>query len=176
MAQPPVVQWSFLQYKKTNKQTTAAPIQSFLHSSTQIGSKLLIYGGCDYFGKPLNQLIMYDTVNFQWSSPAHNALQTSQSNSHIGDEVDHPGARYGHSATLIEMHPPKILIYGGIVAGGTFEFDVPDSVDNDTVNNPSLPGGNRIFMSWRRKGKTNSKCLLLFRHAARDANVTRLPL
>lgn len=43
----PLVQWSFLQFKKTvNK--GSAPINCFLHSATQIGSKILIYGGCDY--------------------------------------------------------------------------------------------------------------------------------
>jgi hypothetical protein len=27
----------------------------------------------------------------------------------------------------MQMHPPKIMVWGGIVDGGTFEFDAPDS-------------------------------------------------
>jgi hypothetical protein len=117
-----VWQGSYLKYKKTagNKASEAqqAPIQSFLHSATQIGSKILIFGGCDYFGKPLSQLIMYDTINFQWSTPSHNAGPKRAPAEF--DDTESAGSRYGHTATLIEMHPPKLLVYGGIVAGQLF--------------------------------------------------------
>jgi hypothetical protein len=133
----PLVQWSFLQYKKTAK-NTISPTPCFLQSVTQIGSKLLYFGGCDYAGEALNQLLLYDTANYLWSSPQNSADL----------EEDHPGCRYGHTATLIEMHPPKILVYGGFVGGGTYEFEEPDSIDD--TESSSLP---RAFMSWRRKGQ-----------------------
>mmetsp|Transcript_24814 Transcript_24814/g.41342 ORF Transcript_24814/g.41342 Transcript_24814/m.41342 type:complete len:601 (+) Transcript_24814:73-1875(+) len=136
----PLVQWSFLQYKKGGK-NTIAPIQSFLHSTTQIGSKLLVFGGCDYNGDAQSQLLIYDTTAFQWSSP--------------GDatdyQEDHPGARYGHTATLVEMHPPKIMVYGGMIAGGTFEFDAPDGVD--TPGPSEFEDMGRSLMAWRKKGQ-----------------------
>ena len=142
------MQWSFLQYKKTAGgggvgKKEQSPTQCFLHSSTQVGSKFLLYGGCDVNGEAQRQLFIYDTVSFQWSAP--------------GDasdfQEDHPGARYGHSATLVEMHPPRILYYGGFLGGGTFEFDTPDGVDPEEKG----PGAmERSFMSWRRKGKKSN--------------------
>ncbi len=150
MDNQPLVQWTFLQYKKTSKATVAPP-QCFLHSATQIGSKILYYGGCDYYGDAQSHLFIYDTVSYLWSSATDNATATM---SYSGDgDVDQPGARYGHSATLVEMHPPKIMIYGGMVGGGTFEFDAPDTVE--TLDNGS-GGMSRSFMSWRRKGKRHN--------------------
>jgi hypothetical protein len=143
MEEKPLVQWSFLQYKKIKN--SAAPVQCFLHSATQIGSKFLIFGGCDYNGEAQNQLLLYDTQTFQWSSP--------------GDatdfQEDHPGARYGHSAVLVEMHPPKIMIYGGMLGGGTFEFDAPDGLMNENPAGDEQSTG-RSLMNWRRKGKQSS--------------------
>lgn len=128
----PLVQWSFLQFKKTSK-NAPAPIPSFLHSATQIGTKILIYGGCDYYGDPQKQLFLYDTSTYQWSAPSNSSDY----------QEDDAGPRYGHTATLIEMHPPKIIVYGGI-SGGTFEFDEPNTLDDtekpDTVD--------RNFMKW----------------------------
>lgn len=119
------------------------PTKCFLHSATQIGSKILIYGGCDYYGEAQNQLFIYDTLNFQWSSP--------------GDESqfqeDHPGKRYGHSAVLIEMHPPKIMVYGGMIDSGTYEFDSSDVGGVEENNDHNGAGIERSFMSWRKKGK-----------------------
>jgi hypothetical protein len=133
----PLVQWSFLQYKKTTK-NSVSPVPCFLQSVTQIGSKLLYYGGCDYTGEALNQLLLYDTQAYLWSYPQNSAEM----------EEDHPGCRYGHTATLVEMHPPKIMVYGGFVGGGTYEFEQPDTVED--TDSSMLP---RAFMSWRRKGK-----------------------
>jgi hypothetical protein len=141
MEDRPLVQWSFLQYKRTNK-SCSAPTPCFLHSSTQIGSKILVYGGCDYFGEGQNQLLIYDTASFLWSSPK-DATEFQE---------DHPGGRYGHTATLIEMHPPKVMVYGGMVNGGTFEFDAPDTPDAHA----STSSMQRNFMSWRRKGKKST--------------------
>ena len=138
----PVVQWSFLQFKKLNKKT-AAPVACVSQSFTQIGSKLVSFGGCNYNGEPLSQLFVYDTQSYEWSQP--------------GDDADfqesHPGSRYGHTATVVEMHPPKLMIYGGLVGGGTFEFDAPDGVDNNEVATPTR----RFLLSRnsKRKGKQN---------------------
>ena len=76
------------------------------------------------------------------------------------------GGRYGHSATLIEMHPPKLIVYGGMINGGTFEFDEPDTVgavtsEDDAGDNPNskisgFAGIERSFMASRRKGKKNN--------------------
>lgn len=136
----PLVQWSFLQFKKTNNKGVA-PANCFLHSATQIGSKILIYGGCDYYGDALNQLFLYDTATYTWSAPKD------------GSEFqeDHPGCRYGHTATLVEMHPPRIMIYGGITNTGTFEFDAPDGLDAADMHSPDIM--ERTFMTWRRKGR-----------------------
>lgn len=130
----PQVQWSFLQYKRSSK-SASPPTACFLHSSTQIGSKILAYGGCDTNGEALNQLLIYDTSSFLWSSPK-DATEFQE---------DHPGGRYGHTATLIEMHPPKVMIYGGMINNGTFEFDSPDGLGDQEPT--------RNVMSWRRKGK-----------------------
>jgi hypothetical protein len=86
-------------------------VQCFLHSSTQIGSKILIFGGCNYSGEAQSQLFLYDTETFQWSAPYDSA----------NFQEDNPGSRYGHSAVLIEMHPPKIMIYGGVVSMNIYE-------------------------------------------------------
>jgi len=144
MENRPLVQWSFLQYKKNPKGgSVAAPTACFMHSATQIGSKILVYGGCNLDGEALDQLFLYDSTSFLWSSP-HNSSDFQE---------DHPGSRYGHSATLVEMHPPKLLVYGGIVGGGTFEFDAPDSFDTAGGDNDSVPS----FLSWsQRKGKQNN--------------------
>jgi hypothetical protein len=98
MSDLPLVQWQFLQMKKATKKN--APTACFLQSCTQIGSKMLIYGGCNYNGDPVSQLFVYDTITFQWSAPS-NASDFQE---------DHPGNRYGHSATLVEMHPPRIMV------------------------------------------------------------------
>ena len=31
--------------------------------------------------------------------------------------------RYGHSATLVDMHPPRIVVFGGMVGGNTYSFE-----------------------------------------------------
>jgi len=159
----PLVQWSFLQFKQnprkvstmplglgitltTNIGTEAqlsAPTPCFLHSSTQIGSRLLLFGGCDTNCDALSQLLLYDANKFQWAAPSDS----------VQFEQDHPGKRYGHTATLIEMHPPKIMIFGGMVGGGTYEFegpDMPESIEGDDGNLEKLE---RTFMNWRKKGK-----------------------
>lgn len=150
----PLVQWSFLQYKKGASST--APAQSFLHSATQIGSKLLLFGGCDVKGDPLSQLFIYDTNSYQWSVPGDGSQF----------QEDHPGKRYGHSAVLVSMHPPKVMIYGGMVGGGTYDFgDAPETADGpddfgssgDSGRGESSGGAlERTFMSTRRKGKKAS--------------------
>jgi hypothetical protein len=139
----PLVQWQFLQLKKANKKTTPTPC--FLQTFTQIGSKMLIYGGCNYNGEPISQLFIYDTVTFQWSAP-NNASEFQE---------DHPGTRYGHTCTLVDMHPPRILLYGGMVGLSSFEFDVPDGADADN-NDSTASFMTRQFMNRRRKGKSRN--------------------
>lgn len=157
MEQTPLVQWSFLQYKKALKSNAnSAPAPCFLHSSTQIGSKILIFGGADAYGEALSQLFLYDTTTFLWSCPSDAAEY----------QEDHPGGRYGHTATLVEMHPPKIMIYGGMSCGKTFEFDAPDSAVNDSTSNTTM----RSFMSNRRRGKNATM------HEEVDENVYFLTL
>jgi hypothetical protein len=137
----PIVQWSFLQFKKTNKKA-AVPSPCVSQTLTQIGTKLLTFGGCSFHGDPLSQLFLYDTQSYEWSQPS--------------DESDfqesHPGCRYGHSATLVDMHPPKVMVYGGMVGGGTYEFDAPDTAE-DTGDTSSF--GRSFFSNAKRKGKQN---------------------
>eukprot|EP01041_Mallomonas_annulata_P000981 gene982-1919_t len=137
------LQWSFLQLKRIQK--TSFPAPCFLQSGTQIGSKILIYGGCDYNGDALGQLFIFDTIKLDWSVPGDGSVF----------QEDHPGSRYGHSATLIDMHPPKIMIFGGMVGRtNTFEFESPDSVECSGDNPMSRM--QRPFMNWRRKGKNTT--------------------
>jgi len=56
MAESPIVQWEFLRF--TGRSITNPPEAAFLQSMTQIGSKLLLYGGCNYDGEPLEQLFV----------------------------------------------------------------------------------------------------------------------
>lgn len=130
----PLVEWKFLQVKRSNKKS--APKPCFLQSSTPIGAKMLIYGGCNVHGEALNQLYVYDTASFQWSEPSGDV-----------SEIDHPGPRYGHSASVVEMHPPRILVYGGMVESNTYEFE--DASDNNTFQQ-------RNFLSKRKKGKSKA--------------------
>ena len=142
----PLVQWTFLQYRKTNKKVES-PSPLFLHSATQVGSKILVIGGCNYFGEALRGLFVYDTVKFEWSAPGDAA----------SFQEDHPGPRYGHSATLVESHPPKVMIYGGMLGGGTFEFDEqPDTADECGGDGGPDKPMQRTFMSWRRKGRQSA--------------------
>lgn len=152
----PVVQWSFLQFKKQAGSKVEQPTPQFLHSATQVGSKIVVFGGCSYFGEPLRSLFVYDTLKFEWSAPSESTRF----------EEDHPGARYSHSATLVESHPPKILVYGGMLGGGTFEFDSPDGVDEQGPERAPQ----RLMMNWRRKGRQNMQ------HEEMDESVYLLSL
>jgi hypothetical protein len=128
-----------MQVKKANKKSS--PVPCFLHSCTQIGSKILVYGGCNSNIEPISQVFVYDTQQFVWTSPSDSCDY----------QEDHPGMRYGHTATVIDMHPPRILVYGGMVAQNTFEFEAPDGIDS--VSSSAL---SRSFMSRRRKGKSKN--------------------
>eukprot|EP00607_Mallomonas_marina_P011061 CAMPEP_0182423810 /NCGR_PEP_ID=MMETSP1167-20130531/9879_1 /TAXON_ID=2988 /ORGANISM="Mallomonas Sp, Strain CCMP3275" /LENGTH=515 /DNA_ID=CAMNT_0024603093 /DNA_START=62 /DNA_END=1606 /DNA_ORIENTATION=+ len=135
-----IVPWIFLQPKKLQK--SSFPTQCFLHSCTQIGSKILIYGGSDYNGEAIRQLFIFDTISLEWSVP------TDESEF----QEDHPGSRYGHTATLIGLHPPKIFVYGGMVGRtNTYEFDSPDGMEAQGDARSQV----RSFMNWRRRGKKN---------------------
>lgn len=137
----PIVQWNFLQFK-AKKGGNTCPQPCFLHSFTQIGGKLLLFGGANDEGDAKDQIFLYDPSTHTWSVP-------SDSNNW---QEDHPGPRYGHTATLIENHPPKILIFGGMLGGGgTFEFDIPQSQTIDDEEPISRP-----FMFFRRKGKKSN--------------------
>jgi small GTP-binding protein len=143
----PEVQWSFLQYRRQSSKV-AAPTKAFLCSTTQIGSKLLVYGGCNFDGKALSQLFLYDTSAYFWNSAKDDREF----------QEDHPGPRYGHSATLVDMHPPRLMIFGGIVGGGTFEFEAPNGLLDDASGSSrgdedTQDSLGRSLMSSRRGGK-----------------------
>merc|ERR1719487_1104381 len=101
---------------------------------------MLIFGGCNFGGDPLDQLFLYDTAQFLWTAPKS------------GDafQEDHPGSRYGHSATVVEMHPPKLMIYGGMIGAKTYEFDAPEAIDFGGSSTKSQLV--RSFMNRKRKG------------------------
>lgn len=103
-----------VQVPKRRKPQAPAPRACFLHSATRVGSKIVVVGGSDYYGSAIDQLLVYDTDTFAWSRPP-----TSSSS---GSEF---GAKYGHSATLIDMHPPRLMFFGGMATtAGVFTFEV----------------------------------------------------
>ncbi len=110
-----------------------------------------MYGGCNYHGEPLSQLFIYDTVTFQWS--------TSTNSTEF--QEDSPGTRYGHSLTLVEMHPPRLLLYGGMIGLTAFEFESEadqqmEMEESEAVANEDGDESGfmvRHFMNNRRKGK-----------------------
>lgn len=160
-----LVSWSFLQYQKSS---ALAPAQCFLHSMTQIGSKLLLFGGCNYVGNAEKNMFIFDTKTFQWST-----LKTSFNT----DLESDPGMRYGHAAVLIEMHPPKIMVYGGMVDGSAFNFEGEDTSlemqvesadhyvsdaekakERERESKEALPAGQtRNAMQARRKGQKSAE-------------------
>ena len=110
---------------------------------------MLLYGGCDAFGTPLSQVFLFDTKSYQWSGPGDSSAF----------EEDHPGPRYGHTATLVDMHPPRILIYGGMVGSKTYEFDAPDSIVDSPSSAPEESESRMTWLNNRRKGKKNNGCV-----------------
>ena len=54
-----------------------APEPCFLHTATQAGSKLVVYGGSGYFGDPLSQLLVFDTERMAWSMPTEKPYSRS---------------------------------------------------------------------------------------------------
>lgn len=62
--------------------------------------------------------------------------------------------RYGHSATLVEMHPPKIMIYGGLNGSNTFEFESPISAGPSLLDQDIMERSSMI--SRRRQGRRNT--------------------
>lgn len=83
-------------------------------------------------------------------------------------QEDSPGNRYGHSLTLIEMHPPRLLLYGGMIGLTSYEFeeDLQQQTEPDTDTHDDGGDGDgagtdekssfmiRHFMNNRRKGKS----------------------
>ena len=61
------------------------------------------------------------------------------------------------------------MLFGGVVGGGTFEFDAPDVADNDSprrhkegIAYQDNPSGPPLFRSRRQRGrKANSGCFAL---------------
>ena len=52
---------------KYNGSKSAMPC--FMHSTTQIGKDIVVYGGSDYFGEAIPQLLVLDTTTMRWSLP-----------------------------------------------------------------------------------------------------------
>lgn len=48
----------------------------------------------NFTGEPLISVFLYDTISYHWSAP----------NETCEFQEDHPGPRYGHTTTLIDMH------------------------------------------------------------------------
>jgi hypothetical protein len=122
----PLLQWSYLTNNgKNTSDKNIAPSPSYLQSSTQIGSKVLYYGGCNEEGTALSQQYIFDDMKWATTTNLNTAFQE-----------DNAGARFGHSATLVQMHPPMIMLYGGYLNGGTFDFDqnVPDGLDDEGMS------------------------------------------
>jgi small GTP-binding protein len=136
--------WSFLRYK--GKKTVNSPAPVFLHSVSPLSSKFLVFGGCDGTGEAESSLFLYDSSSFLWHS-APIGLSTFQE--------DDPGPRYGHSATLVDNHPPRIFVYGGLVGGSSFEFDAPADLESAEDNTKNF-----WFRKKKRKGTARSKEIL----------------
>ena len=113
-------QWAFLNYK--GKKTEKSPAPVFLHTATQIGAKFLVFGGCNGDGEAEGSLSLYDSNTFLWHSAPVDATSFQE---------DYPGPRYGHSSCLVDNHPPRVMIYGGLVGGDAFEFDAPNGLMED---------------------------------------------
>lgn len=155
-----IVQWQFLTSKRKSlmsRTVELGPVPSFNSSWTPIGSRLLLYGGCDYDGEPLEQVFLYDTKAYQWISPEGVLGENSY-------EDASPGKRYGHCCVLVEMHPPRLMLYGGMVKSeSTYdesEFDAPDTLGDSFSSNDGadLQGLDGVFehglMGWRNKWST----------------------
>lgn len=121
----PLLQWSYLTNGKNSSDKNIAPSPSYLQSSTQIGSKILYYGGSNEDSIALSQLYIFDDMKWATTTNMNTSFQE-----------DNAGARFGHTATLVQMHPPMIMIYGGYLNGGTFDFDqnVPDGLDDEGMS------------------------------------------
>ena len=111
-------QWVYLNYK--GKKTEQSPSPVFLHSCTQIGGKFVVFGGCNGNGEAEGSLLLYDSSSFLWHSAPMDADSFQE---------DFPGPRYGHSACLVDNHPPRLMVYGGLVGGDAYEFDAPNGLD-----------------------------------------------
>ena len=110
----------------------------------------------------LNLCCRYDTKTYGWS-----ALKISDTSEFSAN----PGKRYGHSAVVVEMHPLKIMFYGGLVSAASFNFDDEDNMleqdieqekvasaeydDEDSDNVTQPVGQKRVTQMWRKKGKKN---------------------
>ena len=68
----------------------------------------------DITGQRYNQSIDYLAKNIylciSWSTPNELGSFAKSGESTYGESGDMPGPRYGHTATVIEMHPPKIMV------------------------------------------------------------------
>ena len=136
-----VPQWVFLNYKGRKTENSPPPV--FLHSCTQIGGKFLVFGGCNEYGEAESSLILYDSSTFLWHSAPVDADSFQE---------DFAGPRYGHSACLVDSHPPRVMIYGGLVGGDAFEFDAPNGLDaDDSFDGESNTSGGGMSRWFRRR-------------------------
>ena len=150
-----IVQWQFLATKRKSfiSANLELPVPSFGSSFTPIGSRLLVIGGCDWDGEPLDQLFLYDTKAYEWIGVRVVGEKNYENSS--------PGKRWGHCCILVEMHPPRLALWGGMVkSDSTYdesEFDAPDTLGDSFSSNDGadvMQGLEGVFehglMRWRR--------------------------
>ena len=107
-----VLQWERSEFPHDGTDR-CTPEPSFLHSATQVGGKFVTYGGCSHAGDALSQLLVFDCDTKEWTAPAER----------IGVQGDEPAPRYGHSATLVSMTPPQMLVFGGMQGQSGADFE-----------------------------------------------------
>ncbi len=56
------------------------------------------------------------------------------------------------------MHPPRILVWGGTIKGGTFEFDAPDSA----IDDQPMPQTNSFSGAFRGGSRRQGKRSMYF--------------
>ena len=122
MSSPEEVQWTFLQYDKkggifSKKNKAPRPAECFLHTQIRIGSSLLSFGGTNNKGEQLSSLFLYDTDKYCFYTPIDDA----------DFQEDHPQNRSGHSMVLIDHHPPRLVVWGGVTGGDAYQFGTLDS-------------------------------------------------
>ena len=103
------------------------PGRTWAHSLNNVGSRVLMFGGCDDGGNSIDATtpLLYDIGGYAWITD----VEISGAS-----EEQSPGRRYGHKSVTLGMHPATVMIYGGLVIQaqtGTYEgFEPPDHLED----------------------------------------------